>query len=54
MFHPRLFKILERGQTRDGRRLEHQRMDAGEQGGTCHNGKAAFAMKDCQTCHSSK
>jgi c(7)-type cytochrome triheme protein len=52
--HPRLFKILEKGQNADGKRIEHKRMEAGEQCGACHNGKAAFAMKDCETCHSGK
>ncbi|HEY3357791.1 MAG TPA: c(7)-type cytochrome triheme domain-containing protein [Polyangia bacterium] len=52
--HPKLFKILERGQTADGAPINHKKMEAGLQCGTCHNGKAAFAMKDCETCHSGK
>jgi len=50
--HPRHFKILERGQAADGHPIRHQGMDAGRQCGACHNGKAAFGLKDCETCHS--
>ena len=52
--HPGQWKMLEPGQTADGRPHKHERMDKGELCGSCHDGKKAFAIKDCDTCHSSK
>ncbi len=52
--HPRLFKILEPGQTTDGAPIKHEAMKAKRQCGACHDGKAAFGLdKDCENCHSS-
>ena len=52
--HPRLFKILEPGQTVDGAPIRHDAMKAKRQCGACHDGKAAFGLdKDCENCHSS-
>lgn len=52
--HPRLFKMLAKGQTADGQPIRHATMEKGGQCGACHNGKAAFGLKDCETCHSGK
>ena len=52
--HPRLFRILEPGQTADGAPIRHEAMAAKRQCGVCHDGKAAFGLKDCETCHSGK
>ena len=52
--HPRLFRILEPGRTADGAPITHEAMAAKRQCGACHDGKAAFGLKDCETCHSGK
>jgi len=52
--HPRLFRILEPGKTADGAPIRHDAMEAKRQCGACHDGKAAFGLKDCETCHSGK
>lgn len=49
--HPKEFRIL-KSSTRVP--VTHERMDKGGQCGSCHNGKAAFALdQDCTLCHSS-
>jgi c(7)-type cytochrome triheme protein len=52
--HPRHFRILEPGKTTDGAPIRHVAMDAKRLCGACHDGKAAFGLKDCDTCHSGK
>jgi len=52
--HPRHFRILEPGKTADGAPIKHEAMEAKRQCGVCHDGKAAFGLKDCETCHSGK
>lgn len=49
--HPRPFSILG---SKGGARavMTHEKFDKGEQCGTCHNGKKAFALEDdCTNCH---
>ena len=52
--HPRHFRILEPGKTADGAPIRHESMAAKRQCGVCHDGKAAFGLKGCETCHSGK
>jgi c(7)-type cytochrome triheme protein len=52
--HPRHFRILAPGQTAAGVPVTHRDMEQGRQCGACHDGKAAFGLKDCETCHSGK
>ena len=49
--HPREFRILKATARTP---ITHERMQNGAQCGSCHNGKAAFALdQDCTFCHSS-
>jgi c(7)-type cytochrome triheme protein len=52
--HPLHFRILEPGTTADGAPIRHESMAAKRQCGVCHDSKAAFGLKDCETCHSGK
>ena len=52
--HPRHFRILVPGKTADGAPVRHEAMAAKRQCGVCHDGKAAFGLKDCDTCHATK
>lgn len=48
--HPREFRILK---SDAGKRpaITHEQMEKGHFCGTCHDGKKAFAMEDCTSCH---
>lgn len=48
--HPREFRILK---ANAGKRppIRHDEMEKGRQCGACHDGKKAFAMDDCTSCH---
>ena len=49
--HPKQFRILK---ATDRTPITHERMQNGAQCGSCHNGKAAFALEqDCTFCHAS-
>jgi c(7)-type cytochrome triheme protein len=48
--HPREFRILK---TTKRAPIRHADMEKGKQCGSCHDGKKAFAMDDCTTCHTS-
>lgn len=50
--HPKLFKILEPGKTRDGKRITHDMMNRGAACGACHS-KTSFGFDDCSMCHKS-
>jgi c(7)-type cytochrome triheme protein len=52
--HPGQWKMLVKNATADGKPITHKAMEAGQYCGSCHNGKAAFGLKDCDTCHSGK
>lgn len=49
--HPKTFGILgSKGGTRVV--MKHENFEKGQQCGTCHNGKKAFALEDdCTNCH---
>jgi c(7)-type cytochrome triheme protein len=47
--HPREFRILKASAGRAP--IRHADMEKGRQCGSCHDGKKAFAMDDCTTCH---
>jgi c(7)-type cytochrome triheme protein len=49
--HPKPYSILgSKGGTRAV--MKHENFDKGEQCGSCHNGKKAFALEDdCTNCH---
>lgn len=49
--HPRPFRILKTSAAaREA--ITHERMEQGQQCGTCHDGKKAFALADdCAMCH---
>ena len=48
--HPREFRILKASEgTRPA--VTHAEMEKGRYCGTCHDGKKAFAMDDCTSCH---
>jgi c(7)-type cytochrome triheme protein len=49
--HPKLFRTLESGVTRDGQPVVHARMEKKAQCGACHNGEAASGLDDCTHCH---
>ena len=48
--HPRIFRILEKGQTADGQPIKHELMEKGAQCGSCH-GKSASGFESCDGCH---
>lgn len=49
--HPRPFRILKTS-TAPREAITHERMEKGQQCGTCHDGKKAFALADdCTMCH---
>ena len=48
--HPKEFRILK---SNAGKRpaITHAEMEKGRFCGSCHDGKKAFAMEDCTSCH---
>jgi c(7)-type cytochrome triheme protein len=48
--HPKIFRILEKGETKSGDPITHKAMEAGRFCGACH-GKAAFNFDSCNACH---
>ena len=51
--HPKNFRILETGRDITGQPLQHKRFESGAACGACHDGKAAFALDGCDSCHRS-
>lgn len=51
--HPGSFRILEKGKTSNADPIRHAQMEAGAGCGACHDGKRAFGLDACDTCHRS-
>lgn len=48
--HPREFRIL-KASAGKAPAIRHETMEKGRQCGACHDGRKAFAMDDCTSCH---